>query len=162
VKTFKVRLTGDLLDETTETYYVNLQAPVNATLADGQAEGRIVDDDPAPPGSPDLAIADTARAEGNAGTANAVFTITLGAPAAATVKVTWETGAGGTATAGDDYLARAGTVSFAPGQTSRTVSVPVVGDAAAEGDETFFVNLTSAANAVIVDGQARGTVQDDD
>ena len=71
--------------------------------------------------------------------------------------------ANGTATAPGDYTAIAATtLTFAPGQTSKTITVAVKGDTLDEANETFFVNLSSAVNATIADGQGLGTIRDDD
>jgi hypothetical protein len=75
--------------------------------------------------------------------------------------VTYTT-ADGTATAGSDYTPASGPVTFLPGQTSRPVSVPVLGDDVVEADETFQVNLSSPTNATIGDGQGIGTITNDD
>jgi hypothetical protein len=93
--------------------------------------------------------------EGNAGSANASFSLTLSASSPQTVTVGYAT-ADGTATAGSDYMAVSGTLSFAPGSTSVTIDVPILGDTAIELDETFFVNLNAVVNAVVADGQGRG------
>jgi len=110
---------------------------------------------------PSLSIGDVSVTEGNAGTTSAVFTVTLSPASGQTVTVNYAT-ADNTATAGQDYVAASGMVAFAPGSTSQPVSVSVIGDTLVEGDETFFVNLSGAANATVVDGQALGTVLDDD
>src|SRR5207237_4136069 len=68
----------------------------------------------------------------------------------------------GTATAGSDYVAGSGTLSFAPGETTKTVTVSVVGDLAHEADETFFVDLSHAAGVAIVRSRGVGTIVDDD
>jgi Ca2+-binding RTX toxin-like protein len=70
--------------------------------------------------------------------------------------------ADGTATAPGDYTQTSGTLSFAPLETTKTVTVQAKGDVQVEPDETFFVNLSSPANATIADNQGKGTVQDDD
>ena len=88
--------------------------------------------------------------------------MTLSASSTQTVTVTYAT-ANGTATAGSDYTAiPATTLTFTPGQTSRTVTVTVLGDTVFEGNETFFVNLTNPVNATIADSQGQGTIVDDD
>ena len=68
----------------------------------------------------------------------------------------------GTATAGEDYIATSGTLTFAPGQTTHLVTVQVVADDADEIDETFYVNLSNAANATIGGNPAEATIFDDD
>ncbi|MEO8358559.1 MAG: M4 family metallopeptidase [Vicinamibacteria bacterium] len=111
---------------------------------------------------PTISIADVSVLEGNAGMSNATFTLSLSAPFASTVSVTATT-ADSTATAGSDYTAAGPTVlNFAPGVTTQTFSVPIQGDAVIEGNETFFVNLTDPLFATIADGQAVGTIVDDD
>ena len=70
--------------------------------------------------------------------------------------------ADGTATAGSDYQAASGTLTFAAGQTSQTITVLVNGDRLAEPTETFFVNLSDPTNAFIADGQGVGTILDDE
>ena len=69
---------------------------------------------------------------------------------------------GGTATAGVDFIASQGTLSFSPGTTTRTITVPVIGDRLNEGNETVFVNMSYAVNATIGDPQGVGTIVDDD
>jgi hypothetical protein len=108
-----------------------------------------------------LAITDVALVEGDHGTVNAVFTVTLSEPAAGTVSVNYGT-ADGTAQASRDYEAAAGTLTFAPGETSKTITIAVQGDKQVEASETFFVNLSGAVNADIGDGQGLGTILNDD
>src|SRR5262249_58954189 len=83
-----------------------------------------------------------------------------------TVTVNWYTADGdyysSPAFAGSDYTAASGTVTFAPGETSQQVTVQVTGDQHFESDETFYVYLYSPTNAIIGDGQAVGTIQNDD
>ncbi len=156
-QTFNVAITGDTVDEANETFLVNLTNPVNATLNDAQAVATINDDD-APPG---LSIADASLTEGNTGSAALTFTLTLSAASAQVITVDWAT-ANGTAIAGSDYTAAAGTVTFAAGVTTRTISVDVTGDVLDEANETFLVNLTNGVNVAITDGQAVGTITDND
>ncbi len=113
------------------------------------------------PATPSLSIGDVTITEGDSGTANANFTVTLSAPSTSIVTVSYGT-ADGTATAGSDYGATSGTLTFAPGETSKTISVPVIGDTAVEPNETFFVNLGAPTNATLADGQGQGTITNDD
>jgi hypothetical protein len=156
-QTINVPVIGDLFDENDETFSVNLTSPVNATVADGQGVGTILDDD----GPPAISINDVSVLEGNSGTTNAVFTVSLSVASGKTVTVNHAT-ASGTATLGSDYTAVSGTLTFPPGSTAQTVSVPVIGDLVDEDNETFFVNLTGPVNATIADGQGTGTIIDDD
>jgi len=114
-----------------------------------------------------LALGTTIKAAGSqaafrAVDCNATFTVKLSAASGQTIKVKYATG-GGTATSGTDYTALAlTTLTFSPGQTSKTVSVPVKGDLLKEANETFFVNLSGAVNAAIGDAQGLGTILNDD
>ncbi len=110
---------------------------------------------------PSLAINDVRITEGNSGTTNAVFTVTRTGAANQPFSVRYAT-ANNTALAGNDYTAVSGTLSFTASETSKTISVPIVGDSAVELDETFFINLSSPTNAVIGDGQGLGTIINDD
>jgi hypothetical protein len=91
----------------------------------------------------------------------AVFTITLSKAATGPVSVRHST-ANGTATAPADYTATSGTLRFATGQTSRTVSVPVVNDTLDEDDETFRLDLSGPSGVTVGDGSGAGTVVDED
>jgi hypothetical protein len=110
---------------------------------------------------PTLSVADVSVNEGNAGTSTATFTVTLSAAAAGAVTVNYAT-ADGTATAGSDYTAGSGTLTFAAGQVTKTVAVTVSGDTTVEANETFVVNLSAASGATIADAQAQGTITNDD
>ena len=99
--------------------------------------------------------------EGDAGTKTVDFTVTLSAASAQTVTVNYAT-ADGTATAGLDYQTASGTLTFNPGDLTKTITVLVNGDTLDEPNETFFVNLSSATNGVIVDNQGQGTINDND
>jgi hypothetical protein len=70
--------------------------------------------------------------------------------------------ADGTATAGNDYTAASGTLTFNPGETVKTISVPIIDDVIYEGPETFYLNLSNPVNAAISDGQGIGTIANDD
>jgi Calx-beta domain len=113
------------------------------------------------PPPPDLAVADASVVEGHAGTTALVFRVTLSAASTQPVTVGWAT-ADGTATAGSDYQAASGTLTFAPGETAKAIAVPVSGDRLGEPNETFVVNLSSPTNATMADGQGIGTVVDDE
>ena len=157
LKTIPVPVVGDVTDEIDETYVVNLSGATNATIADTQGLGTIVNDDTAP----SLTINDVSITEGNAGTANVTFTATLSAASGKTVTVGYAT-ADGTATAPADYTLATGTLTFNPGVLTRTFTVAVVGDTRDEFDETFVANLSSPVNATIADGQGVGTILDND
>ncbi|HLA79296.1 MAG TPA: Calx-beta domain-containing protein [Vicinamibacteria bacterium] len=155
-RNLNVRAFGDVTTEPGETFSVNLSAPANATIADAQGIGTILDNDLI------LSIDDATVIEGNTGSATATFTVTLSAASASTVTVTANT-ANGTATAGTDYTAVVGQlVTFAPGVTTQTVDVTVAGDLTFEVDETYTVNLSAATNATIGHAQGQGTILNDE
>lgn len=106
---------------------------------------------------PNVTIADASFAEPLAGSANASLTVSLSKAAATAVTVAYAT-ADGSARAGQDYTAATGTITFAAGETSKTIAIPVRADTVAEGSETVMVNLSSANGAVIGDGQGVLTI----
>jgi hypothetical protein len=110
--------------------------------------------------TPRLAVVDVVVPEGS-GPAEAAFAVTLSPASTSTVTVDYAT-AGGTATPGVDYVSVSGTLTFPAGATSRRLEVPILGDAVYEASETFLVRLTGAVSAVIDDGEAVGTIADDD
>jgi hypothetical protein len=121
----------------------------------------IWDVSPPPPPPPSVTIGDRTVAERNTGTTAASFTVTLSAASSQPITVAYATG-NGTAGAGSDYQAASGTLTFAPGETTKTITVPIIGDRSGEPNETFVVNLSSPTNAVIADGQGVGTIVDDE
>jgi microcystin-dependent protein len=132
----------------------------SVVLGNAQALGTITNDD-ALPVAGSVSIADVVITEGDAGTKLATFTLTRTGGTAA-FDVSFST-ANGTATAGSDYVAAAGTASFAAGVNTATVSVIINGDTTFESNETFFVNLASPTNgATLTDAQALGTITNDD
>jgi hypothetical protein len=155
-KTITVQVNGDRRAEPNETFVVNLSNPTNATIADGQAVGTMMDDEPrisiAPAASP---------SEGNTGQTPFAFTVTLSSAFDAPVTVDWAT-ADGTAAAGSDYQAASGTLIIPTGETTGTITVLINGDRLAEPSETLVVTLSGSTNATIVNGQATGTILDDE
>ncbi|HWT02319.1 MAG TPA: Calx-beta domain-containing protein [Pyrinomonadaceae bacterium] len=157
-KTVAVQVRGDLLDEVNETFKLVLSSPTNATLYVTQGVCTIIDND----SPPSVTISNVSVTEPDTGAVAAAFAVTLSAPSGRPVSVKYQT-APGTAASGVDYTALAlTTLTFQPGQTSRTVNVQVRGDTAAESNETFFVNLSAPVNATIADAQGLGTITNDD
>jgi hypothetical protein len=109
-----------------------------------------------------LSVADVAVPEGDTGPVSAVFTVSLSAAAAQVVSVDFATADGTATTAGGDYAAAGGSLSFAPGTTARTITVTVSGDAIVEPHETFTLTLSNALGAPLADGQAVATILDDE
>jgi len=156
-QTFDVPILPDLLDENDETFLVNLTNASNASIADATGKATIVDDDE----PPTMSIADASLTEGDSGLSTMTFTVSLSQASGRGLSASFAT-ADGTAVAGPDYVATSGTLSFAAGVTSRTISVAVKGDGVIEGDETFAVALGSPSNVTLLDGDAAGTIVDDD
>jgi Calx-beta domain-containing protein len=157
-KSISVVVNGDKFNEANETFFVNLGSPSNATIADGQGQGTILNDDALPA----LAVRDISVHEGNSSTTNAVFTVKLSAASNQTVTVHYATADGTATAAGNDYVPASGTVTFAPLQTSATFTVGITGDTVKEANETFFVNLSQPVNATISRSQGRCTISNDD
>lgn len=134
-----VVIRGDAKFEQDQDFFLNLTSASGAAIADGQGRGTILNDD----SRPTISVGDaTPVTEGNLGTVPAIFTITLSNPTDETVTVNAST-ADGTATVADgDYAGFSNQlVTFAPGQTSRQVTVNINGDAKAESNETFTLSL---------------------
>ncbi len=108
-----------------------------------------------------IAVSDATVTEPDEATATATFSVTLSAASPSPVTVRYVT-AKGTAVPPGDYTTTSGTLTFAAGQTTKTIEVPVVGDTIAEANETFKVNLSLPTNAGIADGLAVGTIRNDD
>ncbi|HSE37255.1 MAG TPA: Calx-beta domain-containing protein, partial [Blastocatellia bacterium] len=111
--------------------------------------------------SPSISISDSTVTEGNSGTVNVTFQVNLSAPSSQPVSVTFSTG-NRTANAGTDFVGTSGTLTFDPGETTKTITVVVDGNDTLELNKSFVVNLTSATNAFIADGQGVGTIVNDD
>jgi autotransporter-associated beta strand protein len=158
--TATVTAVQDTLDETDETVVLNIS---NVSGGDGATENgtqlvsvTITDDD----AEPTLSIADVSQSETDSDN-NMTFTISLSAASGKTVSVEVNTSAG-TATAGEDYAENGTTLSFSPGQTSKTFDVLIGGDNNVEPDEYFNVSLSSPVNATIADASATGTILNDE
>ena len=158
-KTISVPILQDGFYEGNEHFTVGLSSPTGGALlaAPGTSTVTIVDDDVPPRAT----IADVRVTEGNSGTTtNAVFTVTVNPAPAAPVSLQWTTNPG---TAGSgDFTAGSGTLSFAAGETQKTITVGVVGDNAFEADETFTVALSNPSNMLIDRAVAVGTIANDD
>jgi hypothetical protein len=157
-RTLPLSVVGDLVDEPSETFQVTLSAPSGATIGDGQATVTITDDDP----QPVLRLSDCAVLEGTGGSTTCAMSATLSGPSAFPIGADLAT-MSGTAVSGVDFTPFSGSVSFAPGQTAPVpVAVGVVADSTVEADETFVVRVTNVTNAASGNGDATGTILDDD
>lgn len=150
-----VPVIGDTDSEGSEAFKVNLSSPVNATIAHGTGTGTILD---GPNGPGHLAVGSVNAYEGTKGTA-AHFTVTLSAPSTSPVTVNYAF-ANGTATLPGDYFAGGGSLTFAPGETAKTIFAWMNGDTDSEGSEAFTVTLSGASGADIINATGTGTVLD--
>lgn len=161
-KTIVVRVQGDLESESDESFVVRLSNPTNAVISDSEGVGIIQNDD-APPIF--ISIADVSKAEGNSGLTVFEFEVTLSKASSEIITVDYSTADGSASSSGNakDYQKITnGTLVFEAGQTSKIISVVVNGDADSEPNETFFVNLSNATDAIFNDNQALGEILDDD
>lgn len=159
-KTFTIPITDDALNEQNETVIITLSNAAGGGLLGPPSTAilTIIDND----GAPTLSISSVLLNEGNSGgTTEFKFTVTLLAPSGQTVTVNYGT-ANVTATAPSDYQATSGSLTFAPGETSKTITVLVNADTDVELNETFTVNLSNAVNASIANGTGTGFIQNDD
>jgi len=122
----------------------------------GQALGSVT---PAPTAA--LSVLPTSVTEGNSGTQTASFTVQLSKPLSTAVSYDIGT-ADGTATAGSDYQAKSASQTIAPGQTTGSFTVSVLGDTVVESNETFSVHLSHVVGAAAGTTTAAGTIMDDD
>ena len=159
--TFALPTTDDVLDEPNETVIVSLGSisgggfeAIAAHGTNNSVTTTITDNDP----TPTLAINDVSVNEA-AGTMT--FTVTLSAASGQTVSVNYGT-SNGTATAGSDYTAASGTLTFTPGVVTQTITVPITNDTATESSETLNVTLSTPVNATIADASGVGTIVDND
>lgn len=147
--------------EPSEFMYLSISGNTpGTTIARSLGQGRIND----PPSSlPKIRINNAPSVlEGNSGTRPMVFTVTLDRTSATVVTVKYATADGTAQLSKNDYVAKSGTLTFNPGQTSKTVSVTINGDTIKGVNETVFVNLNTPVNATIDDGQGVGTILNDD
>ncbi|MCZ8222503.1 MAG: M10 family metallopeptidase C-terminal domain-containing protein [Microcystis sp. LE19-84.1B] len=161
--TVTVDPTADTTVESNETVILTLAAGTGYTIGTTTpVTGTINNDD-----SASISINDVTVSEGNSGTTNAVFTVTLSNPVDTSVTLNYATANGTATTADNDYTAIATTpLTFNVGETSKTITVAVNGDTKVENNETFFVNLSNlqanGRNVTITDNQGQGTINDDD
>jgi hypothetical protein len=118
---------------------------------------------PVQPAPPRVSISDVAKAEGkNKATTSFTFTISLSAAFNQPVTVSYRT-VNGTASSKDDYVAKTGTITFAPGQTTQTITIQVKGDNKRESNETFYLDLFGlSSNAQFTKNRGIGTILNDD
>ena len=162
-RTIDVMVLGDAIYEGDETVEIKLSSPKDATIAAGKgsAAGTITNDD-APPV---LSISGSSVAEGDEGEKTAlIFTVTKSGPVSELAATVGYADSGrGTALSGTDYEAvTGGTLTFAAGESEQSIRVTVLGDAVYEDDETVVIELSRPTHAAISEGEAAGTITNDD
>jgi chitinase len=160
-KAIAVQVIGDTLFEPIESFTLVLSSAVGATLAKATGLATIRNDDPALVTPPAATIADVSLTEGDSGQKLATFVVALSKAAAGPVTIGYAT-QDGTAVAGSDYLATSGTLAFAAGETSKSVTVSILGDTTVEGDEAFRLALSSPVGATLTQSGAAATIRNDD
>jgi hypothetical protein len=157
-KTITVLVNGDRLGEANETFAVNLSSPTNATISDGQGIGTILDNEPR------ISISDVTKAEGKKGrTTLFTFTVTLSVPYDQPVTMSFRTVNGTAKTSDSDYVAKSGTLTFAPGETTKTITITVKGDSKRESNEYFYLDLSdNSSNSLFTKKRGLGTILNDD
>ncbi len=149
----EIPIIGGDIPTGTRTFAFNLSMPDELSIAQAEAIGTITD--PNPPAG--VQVANTTVVVSGPATVDAVFTVTLATASDLPVSVNYAT-ANGTATSGVNYLATSGTLTFAPGVTSETVSVPVFGSDAPQPLQTFSLDLSSPVNSTIMTSTATATI----
>jgi Calx-beta domain len=146
-KTILVPVYGDQVPEFDETFSVRLSNPKGATIADGVGVVTIADN------SPRLSISSEFESEGGVMT----FTVSLSAPLGTAFTVDFTT-VDSYAVAGEDYVATSGTLTFAPGETTKTFTVQILADGLEEFDEDFYVSLSNPSAPVFITGDGLGFI----
>ena len=152
-QTFTVSTTEDEVVEGDETFTVGLSVSGAGVSPGAPATGTVTDDDAAT-----VTVADASAQEGEV----LAFVVTLDRAVAHDAVALRYATADGTATAGEDYEARSGALSFAPGETEATVTVPTLDDALDEGSETMTLRLSGAVNARLAEPEGTGTITNED
>jgi Calx-beta domain/FG-GAP-like repeat len=156
-KTITVPVNGDRLGEANEQFSLLLASPGSNQVV-AMASATIVDDEPR------ISIGDVAQVEGKRGqTTLFTFTVTLSAPYDQAVTMSFGTVDGTAKTGNSDYIARAGTLTFAPGETTKTITIEVKGDNRREAMEHFYLDLFgNSGNALFTKNRGIGTILNDD
>jgi|694.fasta_scaffold16546_2 RHS repeat-associated protein len=160
-KTISVKVSGDRLKESTESFKVNLANANNALITQGVGIGTILDNDNLTPLLPSLSIGDVTVTEGDEGTQKTNFAVRLSQASEQTVTAEFVT-EDDTAKSSEDYEAQTGMITFSPGEVEKMIAVNIKGDRLQESTESFKVNLANANNALITQGVGIGTILDND
>ena len=156
-KTITVLVNGDRLGESDEFFYIHLTGAAGAHFENGTGYGTIFDNEPR------LSINSVSVTEGNSGSKLMTFTVTLSAAYDQAVTVNFATHDSSATVADNDYVAKSGTLTFAPGETTKTFTVTIKGDKKKESNEYFYVLLSGvSSNATISEAYGWGTILTDE
>ena len=142
---------GEDYESDTTSYELTVRASDGSEIVDTTVTVNVTDVDE----TPAIRVADAEATEGD--DTEMVFRVMLESASSGTVTVNYAT-ADGTATAGEDYTATSGTLTFAPGETEKTVSVAIVDDTVEDSGETFRLVLSDPSGATLADSDAVGTI----
>lgn len=157
-KTFTALVVGDRSVEPTETFVVNLSAACNGLIVDSQGVGTILDNEPR------ISVSDVTKKEGKKGqTTQFTFTVTLSAAYDQAVTMSFTTVDRTAKTSDNDYVAKTGTLTFNPGETTKTITISVIGDSKKEANETFYLDLFgNSSTSLLTKNRGVGTILNDD
>jgi hypothetical protein len=155
-----ITINGDTDLEPDEIFTITLSNPTGAFLANNDAIGTIVNDESSL--VPTISISDAIVAEGDSGTKNLLFTVTLDTDTVNMVTVDYTTSDTGSAVGNTDYVTSSGTLEIPAGSTTGTITILVVGDTEIEGDESFKITLSNAVAGTLGNTEATGTILNDD
>lgn len=164
--TLQIATVEDSAVEPDETFTVTISDPLNGTIGTGTATANIADDDPLPTLS--VAASAAVKSEGDVGATSYTFTVTRAGDLSGVSSVTYTVDSVGAVPADEaDFVGGAdpsGTVMFAAGESTKTITIEVAGDTLVEGDETFAVILTDPTGATVPGSTAvaLGTIENDD
>ncbi len=162
IQVITVNVAGDTQPEDDESFTVTIFNPINATISNATARGIILNDD----SILSLTAFSADQPEGNSGSTPFAFTVTRSGSTLGSSSASWSvSGSGANAAVGADFVGGqfpSGTVSFAPGEITKTIFVEVAGDTVVEPDETFTVTLFNPVNASIGNASVIGVIRNDD
>jgi hypothetical protein len=165
-KTVTIHIVGDTKIEADESFKVKWTPSGPGAVMDSDdvySDVKILNDDK--PAKVTVTPDDPTVKEGNSGTTAVTFTVKLDTPSDGNVHITYQTSDGSAKTSNNDYQSASGTLDFTAGQTTKTVTVNVVGDTTKEADETFKITWTSTTPDATIDsnnGSDTITIQNDD
>jgi len=156
--TITVLVNGDRLFEEPERFFVNLSGATSSVITQGNSVGTIIDDEPR------ISISDVSKQEGKKNrTTLFTFTVTLSAAYDQPVTMSYRTVDGSATTSDSDYIAKTGTLTFTPGETTKTITIEVKGDSKRETNETFYLDLFgNSSNSQLTKSRGIGSILNDD